>query len=293
MVNSPDYGKTFAILPLYHIYPLVHNVFMAVAMGGTVCFTGGIRSFVSDYLKIQPEHLYLVPRLCDVLDALVKKNPEVPLPKHILCGGSAPEMRLMKDFAEKDSRVSVGYGLTESTAAVAISTDCIKYNDGSMAFVPGVKHKLIDVDENGVGELLLAGDMIMLGYYKMPEETAKKIDEEGFLHTGDLAVLTEEDRLILKGRKDRMIVLSSGVNVHPQEIEDDLYAIDGVSEVLVRMEDGMITARVYVEDPDRREGVKEAVDEVNRTCPAYRQVENLILVEEPLPKTGAGKIKLG
>ena len=293
-VYFPDFGRTFMLLPLYHIYSLVINMFMAVVQGGTVCFTGGIRSFAADYLRIKPELLYLVPRLFEVLSMLIRKQKEETgtafIPKYIFSGGATPEMSIIREFAEMGIWVIVGYGLTETTAGVSDNTDYLKWTDGSMGFFPGQKFRIDHPDANGVGELCLAGDNIMLGYYKMPEETAKKL-KDGWLHTGDLAVLTDEDRMILKGRKDRMMVLPNGLNVPPEEIEADIRAAEGVTEVLVRLEDGQITARIYAEDPSRQESIREEINRINRECSAYRQTENVIFLSEPLPKTASGKIR--
>ena len=287
----PDYGKTFFLLPMYHIYSLVHNVFMAIALGGTICFTGGFRTLAADYVHIQPEMMFLVPRLVEMLSVILKKFPEVNAPGYLFCGGAAPELNLMRDFADRNVTVAYGYGLTESAACACLSKDCFKYPDGSMEFLDGVGFKLVDVDENGVGELLISGPGIMIGYYKMPEETERKLDKEGFLHTGDLAYLTEEDRVVIKGRKDRMMILSNGLNVSPEEIEADLAAIDGVAEVFVCLDHGVITARIFTEEPEKKESIQKAVNEVNANCSAYRQTEKVIFMDEPMPKTGAGKIK--
>ena len=291
IVGFFDFGKSFVLLPLYHIYSLVHNLFMCLALGGTLCFTAGIRTLAADYVRIRPEMLALVPRLVEAVATILEKVPGAPAPKFILCGGSAPALELMKELAEKGVQIATGYGLTETAASAAINMDSMKYSDGSMALLPEVEYRVIDRNQQGIGELLLKGDGIMLGYYKLPEETKKALDEEGFLHTGDLVLLTEEDRIIIKGRKDRMMVLANGLNVHPQEIEEDVMKIDGVTEVLVRLEEGMITARIYAEDPSKRDQIREAIDEINKTCPAYRVTENVIFTDEPLPRTAAGKIK--
>ena len=296
-IYCPDFGRTFMLLPLYHIYSIVINMFMAIEMGGTVCFTPGIRSFVQDYIRIQPELLYLVPRLFEVLSALIKKsrdeNGNLPfrLPKTIFSGGATPEMSLIREFAEMGINVTVGYGLTETCAGVSDNTDYLTYTDGSMGFFPGQKYKLVDVGENGVGELCLGGDNIMLGYYKMDKETEAAIDEDGFLHTGDLAIITAEDRVILKGRKDRMMVLPNGLNVSPEEIEADIKKIDGVTELLVHLKDNMITAEIYAEDRTKQEAIRTEINRINKTSSTYREVENIIFRDEPLPKTASGKIK--
>ena len=292
VVGYYDFGRTFVLLPLYHIYPLVHNIFMNIALGGTLCFTPGIRTFAADYMKIRPEMLPMVPRLVEVLAQFLEKMPEAPAPKFILCGGSAPSLELMEELAKKGVRVATGYGLTETAASAAINMDSMKYRDGSMAVLPDVDFKVIDCDQQGIGELLLSGPGIMIGYYKLPEETEKVLDKDGFLHTGDLVSLTEENRIIIKGRKDRMMVLPNGLNVHPQEIEEDIMKVDGVTELIVRLEDGVITARIYAEDFSKRDQIREAVNEINKKCPAYRQTERIVFTDEPLPRTAAGKIKL-
>jgi long-chain acyl-CoA synthetase len=93
--------------------------------------------------------------------------------------------------------------------------------------------KIIDKDENGIGEVLFRGPNVMLGYYNMPEETAKTIEPDGFMHTGDLGFVDKEGWLYLTGRKKNVIVTKTGENVYPEEIEDDIGSNPYIEECMV------------------------------------------------------------
>ncbi|MEI3396249.1 MAG: AMP-binding protein [Clostridia bacterium] len=125
-----------------------------------------------------------------------------------------------------------GYGLTETSPVVAVGTNK-KYKLGSIGkTVPSVEAKLVDVNEDGIGELVVKGPSVMLGYYEDEEATEKSL-KDGWFYTGDLAKIDEEGYIFICGRKKSVIVLKNGKNIFPEEMERLINKIDGVKESFI------------------------------------------------------------
>ena len=118
--------------------------------------------------------------------------------------------------------ITNGFGITECGPLVSMNTDTVKevYSIGYPA--ANLEVKLVDIDENGVGELCVKGASVSLGYYKDEEATSKVFDKDGFFHTGDLSRIDKTGRIYLSGRKKNVIILENGKNVCPEEIETEV-----------------------------------------------------------------------
>ena len=139
------------------------------------------------------------------------------------------------------------------------------------------------------GELCMRGDPVMLGYYKDPEATAEVLDAEGWFHTGDLARVDEDGYYFLTGRKKNVIILGSGENVSPEELEKLLGKCDAIKECIVKEMGKKIGTVVCCED-DRQQQVKAFVTELNRTLPMYKSISVVECSAEPLPRNALGKL---
>ena len=138
----------------------------------------------------------------------------------------------------------------------------------------------------------------MMGYYKMPEETAETL-EDGWLKTGDLGYVDEDNFVYITGRKKNLIILANGENVSPEELENQLSRNDLVKEILVREKDRVIEAEIF---PDyeyaKKKRIKDIqgqlqalIDEFNKDMPPYKRIHSLIVRETEFDKTTAKKIK--
>ena len=149
------------------------------------------------------------------------------------------------------------------------------------------------------GEIQVNTPTVMLGYYKMPEETKEMFTEDGWLKTGDIGELTEDNQLFITGRVKNLIILSNGENVSPEAIEKKFADNQLVSEVLVYDEKDRIIAEIYpdyeyakLEGIDDIQGeLEKAVDRMNKTAKAAHIISEVRVRTEPLEKTGSGKIK--
>ena len=145
----------------------------------------------------------------------------------------------------------------------------------------------IKLDETG--EICVRGDAVMLGYYKDPEATAEVIDAEGWFHTGDLGRMDEDGYYSITGRKKNLIILASGENVSPEELEHQLARCPAVQECIVKEKGQKICAIVCCAE-DAQEAVRSFITEYNRTLPLYKRISAVEFSAEPLPRNALGKL---
>ncbi len=156
----------------------------------------------------------------------------------VITGAAALNPNIFRAFEDFGVTVLQGYGMTECTPLISGTPGSApreRYRKaGSVgATVCHGEIKIVDKDENGIGEVLFRGPNVMLGYYNMPEETAKVIEPDGFMHTGDLGFVDNEGWLYLTGRKKNVIVTKTGENVYPEELEDDIISDPCIEECMV------------------------------------------------------------
>ena len=147
-------------------------------------------------------------------------------------------------------------------------------------------------------ELWVRGSSVMLGYYKMPEETAETL-VDGWLRTGDLGYVDEDGFVYLTGRKKNLIITKNGENVSPEELENKIGENRLVQEILVREKEGVIEAEIYPDYEyakkkhikDIRAALQQIIDEYNQGAPAYKKVYSLKVRETEFEKNTSRKIK--
>lgn len=189
-----------------------------------------------------------------------------------------------------------GYGLTECAPLVSVNPYDIDYHSGSIGLpVPSTEAKLVDDDDNEVppgqpGELCVKGPQVMLGYWQRPDAT-DEIIKNGWLHTGDIAVMDEEGFLRIVDRKKDMILVS-GFNVYPNEIEDVVMQHPGVQEVAaVGVPSGSSgeAVKIFVVKKDPSLTEESLVTFCRRQLTGYK-VPKLVEFRDELPKSNVGKI---
>jgi long-chain acyl-CoA synthetase len=210
----------------------------------------------------------------------------------IPCGGAFLDPVYERGMYDLGIQIFNGYGITECSPAVTLNRQD-NYKFGSVGLpLPCNEVKIHEPDNNGVGEIYVRGDNVMLGYYNDPEATAEVFDGDWF-KTGDYGKMDEDGFLYYVGRKKNLIVLSNGKNISPEEIEDKLSCISYVKEVLVYEEGGAIVAEFFLdtnEVPDAKERIREDVNAVNRAMPVYKQVTKVKTRDTEFPKTTTLKI---
>lgn len=204
-----------------------------------------------------------------------------------------------------------GYGLTETSPILTLNP-VEHYKERSVGkVIPQVDMKILDPDERGAGEIVVKGPMVMMGYYKMPEETKAVFTEDGYFKTGDVGYLDNENYLYLTGRKKNLIVTEGGKNVYPEEIEDAFQLYEEIGQILVRgfvadpsLKSEEIEALIYpnpevfapsgkpaVPKDQVEHRIREIVDTVNRDLLPYQRIKRVFVLDEPMEMTTTKKIK--
>lgn len=340
-VNSDDVFLSF--LPLHHVFECTVGFLFSLYSGAQTVFCEGVRHIVENAKQHQITVMASVPaiyerifkiirkqlekqgKLQEILekeeqykDASMEKKKEVFDEIHQILGGKVKLM--ISGAASLDVEIEAkyralgfhlvqGYGLTETSPVVAVGTK-ENYKLGSIGkVVPSMEVKLVDCNEEGIGELVVKGPNVMLGYFENEEDT-KKVLKDGWFYTGDLAKIDEEGYIFICGRKKSVIVLKNGKNIFPEEMEHIINKIEGVEESFVfgkqmseDQNDIKIFAKIVYQKETMEElyGVKdeskieeilsEKVKEINKTMPIYKAIKGTIFTQEPLLKTTTNKIK--
>ncbi len=223
--------------------------------------------------------------------------------KELVVGGAALNREIEAFFRQIGFNLTCGYGMTEFGPLISYTVSGQHPPAGSVGrVIPYLECRIAEPDpETGIGEVLVRGENRMVGYYNDPEATAGCIDQDGWLHTGDLGRLDDAGYLYLTGRSKNMILTASGQNVYPEEIESQLNNMPCVAESLVLEADGRLVALVYpdLESVDRNclKGMQvETLMEDNRQAlnlrlPGYSQIHRLKVLYDEFEKTPTKKIK--
>jgi long-chain acyl-CoA synthetase len=222
--------------------------------------------------------------------------------------GSRFDEDVARDFHKLGFSIIQGYGLTETSGA-ATATHESDNRVGSVGKpMAGAEICIGSPDKDGVGEVLIRGGMVFSGYYRNPEATAEAFTPDGWFRSGDLGIIDKDGHLHIVGRAKDVIVLPSGKNVHPEDIEVhylrsplvEEMAIIGISDAGEQRAGAEKLAAVVVPDfnylrqekiANSKEAVRHALDNLGRELPEYQRVRDYIIRAEPLPRTATRKIK--
>ncbi len=340
-VDCTDVFLSF--LPLHHVFECTVGFLFALYKGAKTVFCEGVRHIPENMKEYKVSVMASVPaiyerifknmmkqlekegKLQDVLQKQeqyrtdsMKKKKEIFQEIHNRLGGNVKLLisgaaSLNTSIEEKYRLLGFnlvqGYGLTETSPVIAIGTNK-HYKVGSVGKVlTNVKAKIINPNQEGIGELIVQGENVMLRYDQNKEET-KKVLRDGWFYTGDLARIDEEGYLFICGRKKSVIVLKNGKNIFPEEMENLINQIEGIEESLVfgkpiskdknnikifakLVYNQKIVEKIYKVKVKEAiyQVIKEKIKELNKTMPTYKAIKGIILTQEPLLKTSTNKIK--
>lgn len=339
-----DTAKTMInVLPLHHTFGGLVDILVGIKCGTTMGINDSVRNLLPNFKEFKPEAAMLVPLYVEkfyqriwagveekgitklfkimlkVSNALLKIGIDVRRKlfksvheqfggnlRLIVCGGAPMREELGRFFESIGVIITNGYGITECSPLVSVNRTHY-YNFDSVGVVcPGLDIKIDNPNEDGEGEILVKGPVVMMGYYNMPEKTREVLTEDGWFSTGDYGKYNREtERLYITGRKKNIIVLKNGKNIYPEEIEDYLTALPEIDEVIVsaiKDEDGSevgLQCEVYpmqdkvegLDDKAAYDLVKASVENYNTTMPAHKRVIKVNIRKEPFEKTTSQKIK--
>ena len=220
----------------------------------------------------------------------------------IIVGGAALNQEVEQFLKDIKFPITVGYGATEC-APIITYADWHEHKAGSCG--KAVVHMEVKVDskhpQTEPGEILARGMNVMLGYYKNDEVTAETLDKEGWYHTGDLGIMDKKGNLFIKGRSKNMLLGPSGQNIFPEEIEDALNSLPYVMESIIVQRDQKLVALVHpdletcaannMSSDDVEQQMKQNLEQLNATQPAYCKVSYIEIHDEEFEKTPKKSIK--
>ena len=275
-----------AMLPMFHIGTFACFFSWPVA-GWTMNLVGDLRNFYREMERMPSDYMLMVPMVLQAVLKDLRAGRRERLGKlQVVCCSSA--MFRPEDLAELASYGILVMQIYASTETCA----CGLFNAAQDTAHIGAVGKACFGTQYRIapdGELCIRGDMVTKGYYKDPTATAEVLDADGWFHTGDLARTDKEGYYYITGRKKNLIILDSGENVSPEELEKLLSGCTAVQECLVQEKGQKICAQIFCPQADQA-AVRDFVTQLNRTLPMYKRITALVFRDEPLPRNAAGKL---
>ena len=328
--------KVLSFLPLAHAYGCAFDFLTATAVGTHVTLLGKVPSpkiLMKAFEEVKPNLIITVPLVIEkiyknVIQPIINKKSmkwalSIPLLdgqiygqirkklvdalggrfKEVIIGGAAMNPEVEEFFHRIKFPFNIGYGMTECGPLISYAP----WNE----FVPTSSGRVLDIMEariykenpdDRLGEIQVRGENVMVGYYKNPEATKEVFTEDGWLRTGDLGTLDENNNLYIRGRSKTMILSSSGQNIFPEEIEARLNNMPFVLESLVIERNKKLVALVYADYEaldslglNNPENIKTIMDEnlknLNNSVAAYEKISQIQLYPTEFEKTPKRSIK--
>ena len=334
-----------SVLPIHHTYECTCGFLTPLYRGASVAYCEGLRHIqknmqqakVTVFLGVPLifETLYrkiwegigkqgktnLVKRMIKITNALDKVGIHLKKKifkeiheqlggniKVLIVGAAAMTPEVSKGFRDLGILTVQGYGLSECAPIVALNRDVDYKDDAAGLPLPNEEVKIDNPNEEGVGEIIVKGDHVMLGYYKNDEENKKAL-KDGWFYTGDLGFIDEDGFIHITGRKKNVIITKNGKNIYPEEIETMLLRNDYIKECMVYgkkdKDDVKLAAEIvldndfieekYKDNPKTKEELKkivwEEVKKINQELVSYKHVKEINIRDTEFKKTTTMKIK--
>ena len=345
VIKLTEEDRLLSFLPLHHTFECTVGFLYPISKGCSIAFCGGVRHLSSDISDYKITAMISVPALYEVMYKRLIKEIEKKGKKELLDkgtkisgvlmkfgvdmrkkifseihekfggklrlfvnGGAALDKEVEKGFNDLGIVTVQGYGLTETSPVISAGNDFYRRVGSIGKVFPSLKVKIINKDKDGIGEIIVKGPSVMLGYYNN-EEATKEVLKDGWLYTGDLGYFDKDNFLFISGRSKNVIVLKNGKNIFPEEMETLLCRIEGVKEAMVygkpeeKDDDVKICAKIVYDkdimketynlenEEEIKELLWEKVKEINKTMPAYKYIKEIIITTEELIKTTTQKVK--
>ncbi len=349
MLYLDETDSSLSILPLHHTYECTANFLVMMYNGCCFSFNEGLKYIVQNLQETKPTILMLVPLILESMHKKIVKQAsksilgkikfnvalevssflynilKIDIRKKIfkqvhnifggrvrliISGAAAINPDASNDLCAMGVRIVQGYGLTECSPIVSVNNDRGYRHDSAGKALAGVNIEVENIGDDGIGEFVVTGDNVMLGYYENPEATAKVL-RNGKLYTGDLGYIDEEGYIYITGRKKNVIVTKNGKNIFPEEVEAYLLKCPYVKESLVwgrYYEDSgetEVNAQIVVDIDEIKERlginiiskeeirklIHAEIKEINKQMPLYKRIRDFTIREEEFTKTTTKKIK--
>lgn len=323
-----------SFLPLAHVFGCLFDFLFPFSKGACIYMLNAIPSpniLLKAFDEIKPSLILMVPLIIEkiylkkllpviskpiikkllalpLISSILKKNIREKLTKsfggnfhELIIGGSALNEEVEKFLIDIGFKFTVGYGMTECAPLISYAPWNKHVARSCGCIIDSLEIKIDAKGEDEVGEIMVKGENVMLGYYKNPKATAEALSKDGWLRTGDLGVLGENNRIFIRGRSKNMILGASGQNIYPEEIESKLNAMPYILESLILSRENKLHALLYLDEERIKEEnlnedeIKNRLEsnriEINKALPEYSRISSFNIQAEEFIKNPSKKIK--
>ena len=333
--------KCLSVLPYHHTYESVAGILVALHKRATICINDSLKNVLKNLNTFKPDYIYVVPAFTEKFYKSIWANAEksgkdkllkimIPVSnglrkigidlrgvlfksvheafggnlREIVCGGAPIRPEIGKFFNDIGMTLLNGYGISECSPLVSVNRQ--QFNDSSTVGVilPCCEVEIRDPNADGDGEIWVKGDIVMMGYYKDSERTAKVL-KDGWFNTEDYGRVNKKGQLIINGRKKNVIVLNNGKNIYPEEIENYVMRVPYIQEAIVKAvkndqgQEISLCAEVFLNDEKVKElgienveeTLKKDISKVTRELPVWKRVTKTEIRKTEFNKTTTNKIK--
>lgn len=274
----------YLFLPLHHAYAGICNFLYSMISGMKIYLCSSNAAMLEELQEVKPTVFCAVPLIFERVYTVCKEKNIDPSQvfggniRYMFCGGARFDPKLREFFASHGVDIMNSCGLSETSSLVSLDYPNAQQLASVGRVMENMTLKIDKPDADGVGEILVKGDNVFLGYYGNPAANAKAFDGDGFFHTGDLGRL-EGDRLYHCGRIKKVIVLSNGENVYPDEIVELLLKHPELKSAKVYEKDGKIFATIFTNSDAE---VQSIVDSVNSRLPKYSRIQDFETLDDSI-----------
>ena len=340
-----DTDTLLSFLPLHHTFEnTITFIYGCLYCGATIAFCDGLKHVSQNLKEYQVTVFVGVPLMLDIMYKKIMKQIDkqgktklikvmsglcnfllflhIDIRKKvfkqiidnlggklrlILYGGAPMDKDTILGLTNFGISIVQGYGLTETSPVISAETDHYKRPGATGLVMCNEEVRICDANEEGIGEIIVKGPNIMLGYYENEEATAETL-KDGWLYTGDLGYFDKDGFLYVTGRKKDVIVLKNGKNIYPQELEFLISKLPYVEESIVygkplKNENLMLAAKIVysvdkikeiypkLNDKEYKDKIWEDIKTLNLSVPEYKHIKEISITTEPLIKTTTQKVK--
>ena len=343
IVKVDNSTSVLSILPLHHTYECTIGFLLVLYGGGNIAYCDGLKYISKNILEYKPTFMLCVPLLLENVYKKIIKTLKTAIPKKyikdeeniidnipfflkpiikrkvkkslggkirtFIVGAAKISPQIVKDYFKLGIKVLQGYGLTECSPLVAGNNDFYYKAESCGMPIPNVEYKILNPNSEGIGEIVVKGPNVMLGYYKNDKATNLALDG-GYFHTGDLGYIDKDEFLYISGRSKNMILTKNGENIYPEEIEEILNQNDLITESLVIGEsneknDVSVKAKIFpnvdalkeffgnkIPTKEEISGIfSEVIKKVNSKLPNYKHIKSFKIMDEDFERTTTNKVK--
>ena len=276
----------FTLVPMFHLSGFI-CYFAYGIQGWTLNLCADPRDLRRDMSMMHSDAMSTPPVLVEMIYNEIRRGNQEKLNGlwNLSCSSAILDPQILHYLVEHGIYINQCYSMTELAGYGLLNV----VQEGEHLRALGKPDGFCEVKLDETGEICVRGGAVMLGYYKDPEATAEAIDKDGWLHSGDLARVDEDGFYYITGRKKNLIILDSGENVSPEELEKLLGKCADIKECIVK-EMGKKIGAVICCEPEKEQAVRTFVTELNRTLPLYKRISAVECTAEPLPRNALGKL---